>query len=158
MQNTPSTVAVFAALGSAALLGSAFMFQTLGYQPCAMCLWQRWPHAIAIVVGILLLFGIRNIALYLVGFLSAGTTAALGLFHTGVERDWWEGPTSCTGSGLSSASEGLLPSSNDTGPGIVMCDEVVWEFLTLSMASWNAVFSFGLAVLWFVAIKKQFRK
>ena len=107
MQNTPSTVAIFAALGSAALLGGAFMFQALGYQPCAMCLWQRWPHAIAITVGILLLFGIRNIVLYLVGFLSAGTTAALGLFHTGVERDWWEGPTSCTGSGLSSALEGL---------------------------------------------------
>lgn len=158
MQNISSTLAISAALGSAVLLGLAFMFQTLGYQPCAMCLWQRWPHAISIAVGILLLFGIRNITLYAIGFLSAGTTAALGLFHTGVERDWWEGPTSCTGIGLSSASERLLPSSNDTGPAIVLCDEVVWEFLTLSMASWNAVFSFGLAVLWLVAIKKQVRK
>ena len=27
-------------------------------------------------------------------------------------------------------------------------DEVVWDFLGLSMASWNAVISLGLAGLW----------
>lgn len=38
--------------------------------------------------------------LLVVGAASAETPAALGLFDTGVERDWWEGPTSFTGSGL----------------------------------------------------------
>ncbi|MGR3433482.1 MAG: disulfide bond formation protein B, partial [Shimia sp.] len=43
-----------AAMGSAALLGGAFFFQMLGYAPCAMCLWQRYPHVIAIGAGLLL--------------------------------------------------------------------------------------------------------
>ena len=37
-------------------------------------------------------------------------------------------------------------------PRLVMCDEVVWEFLTLSMASWNAIWSAVLAVVWIWAL------
>jgi disulfide bond formation protein DsbB len=31
---------------------------------------------------------------------------------------------------------------------VVRCDQVPWEMLGLSMASWNAVASFALAALW----------
>ena len=37
---------------------------------------------------------------------------------------------------------------------VVRCDEVAWRFLGLSMASWNAAFSAGLAVVWGVAAKR----
>ena len=41
-----------AAGGSAALLVGAFAFQHLGgFAPCELCLWQRWPHAAAVVIG-----------------------------------------------------------------------------------------------------------
>jgi disulfide bond formation protein DsbB len=33
----------------------------------------------------------------------------------------------------------------------VRCDEVAWQMLGLSMASWNAVLSFGLMALWIAA-------
>ncbi|MEM1065840.1 MAG: disulfide bond formation protein B, partial [Pseudomonadota bacterium] len=33
----------------------------------------------------------------------------------------------------------------------VQCDQVAWEMLGLSMASWNAVVSFGLAGVWALA-------
>jgi len=96
--------------------------------------------------------GLPIIPLLLIGAASAATTAALGVFHTGVERDWWEGPTSCTGSGLdmsSMSAEDLL--STDGASNLVMCDQVAWEFLTLSMASWNALLSLVLAGLWVFA-------
>ena len=50
---TRNLMVLFAAGGSAALMAGAFMFQALGYPPCAMCLWQRYPHVIAIVIGLL---------------------------------------------------------------------------------------------------------
>jgi len=75
-------------------------------------------------------------------------TGAIGVYHTGVERDWWEGPTSCTGSGLT----GDLLSLD--GPQLVMCDQVSWAMLGLSMASWNALFSFGLVFVWVSAALK----
>ncbi len=34
---------------------------------------------------------------------------------------------------------------------LIQCDEVAWEFLTLSMASWNVLISLGLAGIWMLA-------
>ena len=53
-----NTYVLLATLGSAALLLGAFAFQHLGgLAPCKLCLWQRWPHAAAIIIGIIVLFG-----------------------------------------------------------------------------------------------------
>lgn len=143
---------MLAGAGSAALLGGAFMFQLMGYPPCAMCLWQRWPHAAAILVALLAWFIPARIWAW-IGAAAAATTAGIGLYHTGVERDWWEGPTSCTGTGegLGGLDAGDLLSTD--GPRLVLCDQVSWEFLTLSMASWNAVFSLVLLAIWLRAAR-----
>ena len=140
-----------AAGGSAALLGGAFIFQALGYPPCAMCIWQRWPHVVAIGIGVVAFFIPARILAWF-GALAAFTTGAIGVYHTGVERDWWEGPSSCTGGG---GLDGL--SGSDLlaieGPRVIMCDQVSWEFLTLSMPSWNALWSFVLVVIWIMAAR-----
>ena len=40
--------------GSAALLLGAFAFQYLGgLLPCVLCIYQRWPHAVAVLAGVL---------------------------------------------------------------------------------------------------------
>jgi disulfide bond formation protein DsbB len=147
---------LFAAFGSLALLLGAFAFQALGYAPCKMCLWQRWPHAAAVAIGALVLVLGPLTLLGVAGLLSALTTAAIGVYHTGVERDYWEGPSSCTGdanalSGLSGAD--LL--STDAPNTIVMCDEVAWAFAGLSMASWNVVISLILAYIWVLALRED---
>ncbi|WP_282024944.1 disulfide bond formation protein B [Limimaricola cinnabarinus] len=143
-----------ATLGSAALLGGAFVFQAFGYPPCAMCIWQRWPHGVAIAIGLIALM-LPGRALPALGALAAATTAAIGVFHTGVERGWWEGPSSCTGAGpgLGSLSGGDLLATD--GPRLVMCDVVSWEMLGLSMASWNALFSALLVLLWIAALRRS---
>jgi disulfide bond formation protein DsbB len=148
---TRNLMIMLSAGGSAALLAGAFLFQAMGYPPCQMCLWQRWPHAAAIVIGVLALrFPGRVLPAF--GAIAAATTAAIGVFHTGVERDWWEGPTSCTGGG---GLEGLSGADllTITGPRVVMCDQVSWELFSLSMASWNAILSFGLMIGWIIAVR-----
>ncbi|SDE10832.1 disulfide bond formation protein B [Limimaricola pyoseonensis] len=145
---------IFATLGSIALLGGAFIFQALGYPPCAMCIWQRWPHGIAIALGVVAML-LPGRVLPALGAAAMATTAAIGVFHTGVERDWWEGPASCTGTGqsLGSLSGGDLLSTD--GPLLVMCDVVSWEFAGLSMASWNAVLSLALLLFWLSALRRS---
>ena len=137
--------------GSAALLAGAYLFQALGYPPCAMCLWQRWPHFAAIVIGIVA-WKIGGRFLPALGALAAATTAAIGVFHTGVERGLWEGPSTCTGGGSLDGLSGadLL---TITGPNVVMCDQVSWELFSLSMASWNALLSAVLVIGWVMAIR-----
>lgn len=144
-----------AAAGSLGLLLGAFAFQHIGgLAPCPICLWQRWPHAAAIVLGgLLLIFPARIV--YALGALAAGATGGIGIYHTGIERKWWPGPDSCTGSADSlSGLSGSDLLNMDTAAPLVMCDQVAWELLGLSMPSWNAVASFALMALWLVALRR----
>lgn len=146
-----------AAGGSLALLLGAFAFQLLGYAPCAMCLWQRWPHTAAVLIGGLWFASKRDGLLWL-GALAAGSTSAIGAYHAGVEQKWWPGPSTCTGasdalSGFSGAD--LLPGSATDA--IVMCDEIVWDTwgLGITMAGWNFVISAVLVVVWIMAARAR---
>jgi len=148
---TRTTFVLLAAGGSAALLLGALGFQYLGdMPPCKLCIWQRWPHGAAIVIGVAALILAWRV-LPALGALAAATSGGIGIYHTGVERAWWQGPTSCTGNapvgGLT--AEDLL--NQIMAAPIVRCDEVPWDMLGLSMASWNAVASFALAALWIAA-------
>jgi len=146
-----SSLIILAAFGSFALLAGAFVFQSLGYAPCKMCLWQRWPHGAAIALGILAVLIARfQTAFALLGAAAAATTAAIGLYHSGVEQDWWEGPSSCTGNGAINTTDLL---STDIAP-IVMCDDIVWSLFGLSMASYNAIVSLVLMAIWLTAARR----
>ena len=75
---TRTRLILLAAGGSAALLLGAFIFQFFGYAPCKLCLWQRWPHAAAALVGLLALALPRITPLPLLGALAALTTSGIG--------------------------------------------------------------------------------
>ncbi len=143
---TSRALVLFAAGGSLALLLGAWAFQLAGFAPCAMCLWQRWPHAAAVAIGIVAY--VSPVAAWL-GAAAAATTSGIGVFHTGVERGWWDGPSSCSGGG------GLTGDLLSTDiPDIVMCDEVAWSLAGLSMASWNAIASAALVIVWIAAARR----
>ncbi|MCC5973449.1 MAG: disulfide bond formation protein B [Rubellimicrobium sp.] len=146
---------VLAAGGSAALLAGAFLFQAIGLAPCQLCIWQRWPHALAILIGVLALTPVAVLsgrALAGAGAAITAVSVGLGLYHTGVERAWWDGPTSCAGGpGLTGLSGAELLSLE--GPRIILCTEVAWSMLGLSMASWNALLSLALMGLWILAAR-----
>jgi len=151
---------LLASLTSAALLASAFIFQALDYAPCKMCLWQRWPHAVSVLIGGAAL-AVKTRAL---GWLGAGNMAVstgLGVYHSGVERKFWEGPSSCTGGSVGNLSvEDLLAQINEAP--LVRCDEIPWrlsdmipiEALDITMANFNALISLGLILIWIVAAHK----
>ena len=148
---------LLAGLGSAVILGTAFGFQYIGgLAPCAMCLWQRWPHAVAIALGALGAV-LPSALIAALGALSMLVNAGISLFHTGVERDWWQGPTSCSGGGGGGVTDMSVADllNPDLGTGIVMCDEVAWEMLGLSMASWNGLACLALAAVWIFAASRR---
>ncbi|QDL90776.1 disulfide bond formation protein B [Paroceanicella profunda] len=143
-----------ATLGSAALLGGALAFQVFGgLTPCEMCIWQRWPHGIAIALGLaVILTGSRRLAGLAAVVLAV--SAGLGLFHAGVEQGWWQGPMACTSSGVEGMSTNDLMAQIMAAP-LVRCDEIAWSFLDLSMAAWNGVFSAVLVLVWLSAARAR---
>lgn len=138
--------ALIAAGGSALLLAGAFAFQFAGYPPCKMCLWQRWPHAIAAGIGLALMFVEARILLWL-GALMAAITAGIGYFHAGVEQGWWEGPTTCTSGSIDGLTPEQLLDQILNAP-LVRCDDIAWALGGISMAGWNGLLSTLLMFLW----------
>jgi disulfide bond formation protein DsbB len=142
------SLALIAAAGSLGLLVGALSFQYIGgLAPCVLCISQRWPHVAAILFGVLSL-KIKSPVVSLLGAASAATSAGYGIYHTGVERGFWEGTQACSGNlDLShlSAVDAYDAILNAT---VAKCDEVAWQMAGLSMASWNAVLSSLLAALW----------
>lgn len=150
---TRKNLILLAGLGSVLLLGGAFVFQAFGYAPCKLCLWQRWPHAAAIVIaglGVL----ITHRLLPWLGALAAATTGAIGVFHAGVEQKWWEGPTTCTSGPVGGLSADELMNQILAAP-LIRCDEIPWSLFGVSMAGWNALISFALAALWVMAATRR---
>ena len=152
MRLTARHLMMIAAAGSAALMLGALAFQHIGgMAPCKLCIWQRWPHVVAIGIGAVAALSILPARLLAgAGALAALATAGVGAYHTGVERKWWDGPASCSGGGVADQSAQDLFAQIMAAP-LVRCDEVPWEMLGLSMASWNAVASLVLAGVWLMA-------
>ena len=93
-----------------AVLGAAFFFQYgLGYQPCELCLYQRYPYMLVVVVSLLAFF-VRNkndvsSRRASRGFLVIITAlllldAFLAIHHIGVEQGYWKAFTACTGADI----------------------------------------------------------
>jgi disulfide bond formation protein DsbB len=154
MTLTRRHLTLIATLGSVGLLGGAFAFQYIGgMAPCQLCLYQRWPHAAAILIGLVALTtGWRGLAW--LGALAALATATIGAFHFGVEQKWWEGLATCTAGSIEgiSTADLLNPAADVAAP--VRCDAIAWSMLGISMAGWNVIVSLGLAVVWVMAARK----
>jgi disulfide bond formation protein DsbB len=156
----PEAVAIALGLLSALLLLGALGFQYFGrLPPCEMCLWQRWPHLAAAVLGIIGGWTVsqtarrRQFALP-VAFLTALLVAISGLiaiYHAGVEWHWWPGPSRCTGSAFK------ISGTLDLNAPVVMCDHAAWRLFGLSLAGYNAIISVGAAVIGFVLIYRSRR-
>ena len=147
------TLILLATLGSAALLSGAFAFQYIGgMAPCQLCLWQRWPHAAAILIGLVAMAsGWRGLAW--LGMIALLVTAAIGIFHVGVEQKWWEGLASCTAGSIEGISTADLLDPTKDVASVVRCDAIAWQLLGISMAGWNAIVSLVLAGIWFKAAR-----
>ncbi len=154
MQLNARTLVLIAAAGSAALLLGAWGFQYIGgLAPCKMCIWQRWPHGIAVLAGGLSIGALPLAAV--VGLLASLLGTGIAIFHSGVERSLWEGPTTCTSTNdLGALSPQQLLDQIMAAP-LVRCDEIPWQMFGLSMANWNAVLSAGLVVLWALALLRR---
>ena len=141
-------LAILAGAGSAALLITALIFQSVGYVPCELCILQRWPHLAAAIIGAVLIF-IDSKLLRWAGALAAGLATAFAIYHAGVEYQWWQGPVACTGGidGMLNMSTQDLMAQLQSAP-VTRCDQPQWYFLGLTMAGWNAFCSAILTGMW----------
>jgi disulfide bond formation protein DsbB len=116
--------------------------------PCTLCLWQRWPYGLLLIAGLLLARRPRQAGFWLAIITVLWmASAALGMFHVGVEQHWWPFGGGCTAqiyeANLSSAD---LLARIKQAP-VVRCDEPAKFLFGISMAIYNALLSVGMVIL-----------
>ena len=144
---------------AAASILTALAFQYIGgYQPCMLCLWERYAYYAAIpllFVAIALSSGGNKgsaAALFFLVALAFLANAGLGTYHAGAEWKFWPGPQSCGGGGDLTKTAGTLLKDLEATK-IVKCDEPALVFLGLSFAGWNVV---GSLLLMLLSLKAAF--
>ena len=144
-------------LGAASL--SMIMFALLsehvfGFAPCSLCLMQRYPHILIVIVSLwLIFFRTHKFFLYPLNTLIMASSILFAFYHVGVEQSIFQGPQSCSASNLAQigekSAEALLKNILNTS--VVRCNEISWSFIGLSMATWNLIFSIGLFIGWIMS-------
>jgi disulfide bond formation protein DsbB len=157
----PGTIFVAFLLASAAALAGVFVFQFgFGLIPCELCMWQRLPHALAILIAGAgagqaraatrmmkparamrwRTFAVLATLLAVVHLAGAGTAA----FHVGVEQHWWAGTEACTGAAPAGLSvDELRARLLETPP--ARCDQIAWSLFGITLAGFNLILSIALA-------------
>jgi disulfide bond formation protein DsbB len=154
------TSGLIAAIAAAIALGIAIGSERWGgLVPCALCLLERWPYRIAIVLGLataMLPVPLARIALGLLALAMLGG-AVLGVIHVGVEFHWWPSPLpECAAQVSRGGSVAELLAQMPAAPS-KPCDDPTYLIprLKLSMAAMNLIFA-GLfsAVAGWIAIRR----
>lgn len=151
----PRLALLCAGIAAAAALGVAFAAEWWGgLVPCALCLVERWPYRVAIllaVVGLLLPQRLARAALVLLLLVGLAEVAAAGV-HVGVEFKLWPSPLpECAAPHFTGGSIAERLRSMPLRPS-KPCDEGVYPVpgLPLSFAQLNLLyalaFSAGIAM------------
>ena len=147
---------------SAFALGAALFSEVaLGLEPCPLCIYQRIPFFVAMLLGLIGLFMRRNpiavnglLALLGITFL---VNSAIAFYHTGVEQKWWE-------SGVEGCSVPNFAAMQEQGPQSILenimsaptgnCAEIPWQdpLFGLSMANLNVLLCLGIFAACFASL------
>lgn len=130
-------------LSSFMLLSAFYLEYFQGALPCDLCITQRWFHAIIISYCLLSIFILDKFlnakTFLLIGLALTWLASSIaGLYHFGIEMNYWKGPDDCS-SNIDFSKDTLTFLLNKSP---IKCDEVMFKILGLSLAGWNALLSF----------------
>ena len=136
-------------LVSSIMLISAFYLEYFhGALPCDLCITQRWFHGAIIAYSLMIIFIINKTSISKKLLLLGGTilwlsSSIAGLYHFGIEMNFWTGPDGCSSN--IDFSKDTLTYLLSKSP--IKCDEVMFKIFGLSLAGWNALVSFFVFLL-----------
>ena len=130
------------------VLVSAFIIEhQLGHKPCKLCLYERIPYFLSILLMIKIIFikKYEKVTL-LILFLVFMSGVALAFYHFGIEQGFFSESFACTTGDLSKilSKEELLEQLKQNS---TSCKEVGFRLFGFSLAAINTIFSLILSVI-----------
>ena len=130
------------------VLISAFVIEyKLGRQPCKLCLYERIPYflSILLIVKIFFIKGNEKITLLILSLVFI-ISSVLAFYHFGIEQGFFKESLACTAGNLSETltkEELLKQLSQNT----ISCKDVTFRIFDFSLASINTIFSIALSAI-----------
>lgn len=147
---------IIAAMIAILAIGLAYYAEyDLHLAPCELCLLERWPYRIVIILGLLALLLGGRVArgfIWLAGVAMLANIFISGL-HVGVEFHWWASPfPECNSMLTPGAPLPLVPS--------IACDRGVylWPSLPLTMTQMDFIGSICFTILLFFMASRPRRR
>ena len=132
---------------SLAIISALLIQHWLGHEPCKLCLYERIPYflSILLIVKILFIKEYEKITLFILSIVFIGS-AALAFYHFGIEQGFFIESPVCESQDLSKilSKEDLLEQIKQNS---ISCKNVSFRIFGLSLAAINAIFSIILSVI-----------
>ena len=129
-----------------ALISAFFIEYVLGHQPCNLCILERIPYVVAIVIVLLTYKFSQFEKLFLVLLIIVFLTATiLSVYHFGIEQGFIEESLVCdlkNSSGVTSKEEILKQLQEQK----VSCKDVTFKIFGLSLTTYNIVISILITI------------
>ena len=129
----------------------------IGFTPCQLCIYQRWPWYLIIFLSLISIFYYKKVYPYnkfIIFMIFVGSAAYAG-WHAGIEWAFWEGPTTCeTGTNKIESHDNLLENIQNI-QSFVSCSEAGFRFLGISLAGYNFISSLIMAIYTFLFLRNE---
>ena len=136
------------AIISLTIISALIIQYWLGHEPCKLCIYERIPYflSILLLIKILLFKKYEKITLFIL-FLIFIASAVLAFYHFGIEQGFFSESFVCKAGDLSGtlSKEQLLEQLNKYN--IISCKDVSFRVLGLSLATINTILSIILSVI-----------
>ena len=144
-QNIKKFYIIIFTLSFFSLIAALYVEYILGFKPCILCIYQRIPYAIAILISLTAFFiGNRSILLIILGLTFLASILLSG-YHVSIEKGIIEPLFSCTGENIKALEkEEILKSLNNIQPD---CKDVDFSIFGVSLATLNFIISFVLTIV-----------
>ena len=137
-----------------ALVSAFFIEYVLGHQPCNLCLIERIPYGISIMV-IMAIFLIKKNQKFLILLLILTFTFsfAISFYHFGIEQNFFQESSVC---GVKDTTESINKEDllKQLSEKTISCKDVTFRIFGLSLTSINIVIS----LLFIITLLKIFKK
>ncbi|AIF80657.1 disulfide bond formation protein [endosymbiont of Acanthamoeba sp. UWC8] len=131
----------FLILVSALALGTAKAAEIiLKVPPCKLCYYQRYIYGLLIFLCSIFFIGRFHILKLVIVLTLLISSSVLSFYHMGIEQKWFAYESECTTT-FKKASTFLEYKKMLKNKDIVTCDQSLFEFLGISIAAWNFIYT-----------------
>ena len=138
---------VILAIISLTIISALIIQYWLGHDPCKLCLYERIPYFLSMLLLIKIIF-IKKYEriILLILFLVFMSSTTLAFYHFGIEQGFFSESLACTTGDLSKtlSKEELLEQLKQNR---ISCKDVSFRILGFSLAAINTIFSLILSVI-----------